>query len=222
MATENGANPPHLLPYRAILEHLMPGNDKPFSQACENNKAAIFEQLRFHFARLGKVLEIASGTGQHAVHFAAGLPHLQWQSSDLAENLPGIQAWTEEANLQNLLPPVCLDVRRRPWPVQKIDAVYAANCAHIMHWPVVGEMFKGISQVLDADGLFVLYGPFNYVGRFTSASNEAFDSHLKAGDAGMGIRAYEALEKLANEVGLLLIADHAMPANNRLLVWQRV
>ncbi len=200
----------------------MPRTNKPFSQACENNKAVILERLMFHFAQVGKVLEIASGTGQHAVHFAAGLPHLQWQSSDLAENLPGIQAWTGEANLQNLLPPVCLDVCTRPWPVQNIDAVYAANCAHIMHWPVVCEMFKGIRQVLDADGLFVLYGPFNYVGRYTSTSNEAFDHHLKAGDAGMGIRDYEAVEKLASDVGLLLIADHAMPANNRLLVWQRV
>ncbi len=195
--------------------------DKPFSQACENNKAAILECLQEHFSSTRRVLEIASGSGQHAVHFAAGLPHLEWQTSDLAVNHGGIQAWVDDAGLANLHPPLCLDVREVPWQISDIDAVFSANCAHIMHWPVVCDMFKGVSKLLPCGGVFALYGPFNYAGTFTSPSNAAFDAGLKARDPAMGIRDYEALAALAEAGALVPIADHAMPANNRLTVWQR-
>ena len=199
----------------------MPALDKPFSQASENNKVAILARLLEHFSSVQRVLEIASGTGQHAVYFAAGLPHLEWQTSDLEVNHAGIQAWIDEAKLANLRSPRVLDVRRENWPFTGIDAVFSANCAHIMHWPVVCDMFKGVSRVLTTGGIFILYGPFNYAGAFTSPSNAAFDGHLKAQDPGMGIRDYEALAVLAEAGGLAPVADYAMPANNRLLVWQR-
>ena len=194
---------------------------KPFSQSCENNKSAIVEHLIAHLARVQRVLEIASGTGQHAVHFAASLPHLDWLSSDLEVNHAGIQAWIDEAGLANLHPPVNLDVRLWPWPVTGIDAVFSANCAHIMHWQVVCDMFLGVSKLLPNGGQFLLYGPFNYAGTYTSPGNAAFDAQLKAQDPGMGIRDYEALETLAGNLDLVPIADYAMSANNRLLIWQR-
>ena len=204
-----------------VPESILSSHAKPFSQACENNKAAILGCLVEHFAGVGRVLEIASGSGQHAVHFAAGLPHLEWLTSDLDSNHAGIRAWIDEAGLDNLQPPLSLDVRQHPWPVTDIDAVYSANCAHIMHWPVVIEMFQGVSQLLPTGGLFALYGPFNYSGAYTSPGNAAFDAQLKARDPGMGIRDWDDLSALADGLGLVPVADHAMPANNRLLVWQR-
>ncbi len=195
---------------------------KPFCQSSENNKEAISVRLREHFAHLQRVLEIASGTGQHAVHFAAQLPHLEWLCSDLEINHAGIRAWIDEAGRDNLHYPLNLDVRRWPWPVTAVDAVFSANCAHIMHWPVVCSMFQGVARLLTPGGLFVLYGPFNYSGAYTGPGNEAFDAQLKNQDPAMGIRDYEALEALGAGLQMVPVADHAMPANNRLLVWQRV
>jgi cyclopropane fatty-acyl-phospholipid synthase-like methyltransferase len=196
-------------------------NAKRFSQSCENNKSAIAEHLIVHFAKFQRVLEIASGTGQHAAHFAGLLPHLQWLCSDLEVNHAGIQAWIDEAELPNLHSPVSLDVRQWPWPVTDVDAVFSANCAHIMHWSAVCDLFKGVSKLLPSGGQFMLYGPFNYSGTFTSPGNAAFDAQLKSEDPGMGIRDYEALNAMATDLSLLPIADYAMPANNRFLVWQR-
>lgn len=194
---------------------------KPFSQACENNKRPILAVLREAFAGLTEVLEIGSGTGQHAVFFAAELPALRWQPSDRAENLPGIRAWCGEAALPNLLPVLELDVCQQPWPVAAADAVFSANTAHIMGWDGVEAMFAGVGGRLRPGGVFCLYGPFNYGGRYTSPSNAEFDTWLKSVDPVRGIRDFEAVDELARRTGLVLAGDHAMPANNRTLVWRR-
>lgn len=193
---------------------------KPFSQACENNKQPILAVLREAFAAAGTVLEIGSGTGQHAVFFAAQMPWLRWLPSDCAPNLPGIRAWCDDAALPNLLAPIELDVTAT-WPVLQADAVFSANTAHIMPWPAVEIFFAGVGRLLPANGVFALYGPFNYDGRYTSESNADFDQWLKSADRRRGIRDFEAVNALAERAGFALLADHAMPANNRTLVWRK-
>jgi len=204
-----------------ILLGAGPMMDKPYSQACENNKAPILAVLREALGECRRVLEIGSGTGQHAVHFAAALAHLEWQPSDCAPNLPGLRAWVDDADLANLRAPLALNVQDRPWPLISFDAVFSANTAHIMHWPAVERMFAGVGEYLDTPGVMALYGPFRYAGRHTAASNARFDAWLRARDPDMGVRDFEALAALAREAGLELLADHAMPANNRTLVWRR-
>ncbi|MEW5892801.1 MAG: DUF938 domain-containing protein [Pseudomonadota bacterium] len=198
----------------------MPPTEKPHAPACERNRAPILEVLRDHFADRRQVLEIGSGTGQHAVFFAAALPHLIWQASDRPENLPGIELWLAEAGLANTPPALALDVNGR-WPAQRYDAVFSANTLHIMHWAEVERTFAGLAGVLAPDAKLIVYGPFNYNGRFTSASNAEFDAWLKQRGAHQGIRDFEAVHALAAGIGLELIEDRAMPANNRCLVWAR-
>ena len=195
--------------------------DKPFSPACERNRAPILAVLREHFIARRRVLEVGSGTGQHAVHFAAAMPWLTWQCSDVADNLPGIGAWLEDAALPNTPAPVVLDVARDPWPPDAFDAVFSANSLHIMGWPEVEAFFAGLPAVLDASATVAVYGPFNYGGAYTSDSNRDFDGWLKARDPRSGIRDFEAVDALARDAGLHLLDDVAMPANNRCLVWQR-
>ncbi|WP_337053328.1 DUF938 domain-containing protein [Pseudoxanthomonas sp. USHLN014] len=195
--------------------------DKPFAPSCARNRDPILAVLRPLLARTRRVLEIGSGTGQHAVHFAAALPQLCWQTSERAEHLPGIAAWLDEAALPNTPPPLELDVARGPWPAQTFDAVFTANTLHIMGWPQVQACFAGLSGVLEHGGVLAVYGPFNYGGAFTSDSNAQFDQWLKARDPVSGIRDLEAVDALARGIGLRLEADHAMPANNRFLVWRR-
>lgn len=192
---------------------------KAFSQACENNKVPILEVLRPLFVDRRAVLEIGSGTGQHAAYFAACLSHLVWQTSDVAANHPSIEAWI--LGIDNARPPMILDVDADDWPRERYDGAFSANTAHIMHWPSVVNMFHGIVDILQPNAVFALYGPFNYGGEYTSSGNERFDRQLRATDAGMGIRDFEAVAGLAGSVGMTLLADHAMPANNRTLVWQR-
>ncbi|WP_445730384.1 DUF938 domain-containing protein [Marinobacter mobilis] len=194
---------------------------KPFSQACENNKQPILEQLQRFLPDSGLILEIGTGTGQHAVHFAAALPQLQWQPSDRPEAVDNCRPWLAEAARCNILPPLALDVSVTPWPLQQADAVFSANTSHIMAWPDVEGMFAGVAGLLPEGGRFCLYGPFNYQGRYTSDSNRNFDHYLKSQTPTMGLRDMDDLEALAARVGLGLIADVAMPANNRFLVWQR-
>ena len=191
-----------------------------FSPACERNRDPILAILRDAFADARSVLEIGSGTGQHAVYFAERMPHLSWQTSDLPGNHPSIVAWQLEAALPNVLPPLALDVSGA-WPAGPYDAVFSANTCHIMAWEQVAAMFAGIGRVLRTGGTACIYGPFNYVGKFTSAGNAQFDAALRAQAAHMGIRDAEAVARLAEEQGLTLLADHAMPANNRLLAWRR-
>jgi SAM-dependent methyltransferase len=194
---------------------------KPHSPSCEKNQGPILDVLRLVFADRKRVFEIASGTGQHAVHFGRALPHLVWQTSELPPNLAGIQAWLDEARLPNVLPPLQLDVNDTAWPVENIDAVFNANTVHIVAWPEVQRMFEGIGRVLGKDGILCLYGPFNYAGKFTSDSNARFDQWLKAHSGHSGVRDFEAVNQLAEAQGLRLLRDVAMPSNNRTLVWQR-
>jgi hypothetical protein len=194
---------------------------KPHSEACERNREPILQVLRQWFTQPGTALEIGAGTGQHAVHFAGGLPHLEWQPTDCEENLAGIGLWVSEAALPNLRAPLKLDVRDSEWPVQTADYIFSANTAHIMSWAEVESMFAGVARVLRTRGLFALYGPFNRDGHFTSASNQAFDASLRVRDPKMGLRDDQALQALAREHGLRFTGEHAMPANNRLLLWTR-
>lgn len=194
----------------------------PFSPACERNREPILAVLREYLAIPAWVLEIGSGTGQHAEFFAAHLPHLQWQSSDRADYLPGLAARRTQADLPNLPAPFELDVARRElWPAQRFDAAYSANTLHIMGWPEVEQFFAMLGEVLDPKSTLIVYGPFNYGGRFTSESNAAFDAQLRADDPKRGIRDFEAVDALARAQGFALVADIAMPANNRSLVWTR-
>ena len=194
---------------------------KSFADSCEENKHPILEVLRTEFSATKNVLEIGSGTGQHAVFFAEQLPHLTWQPSDVIESHTSIVAWMADAQLDNVLPPIELDVARHHWPKNIYDGIFTANTAHIMSWPEVVEMFNGVNQVLAQQGKFCLYGPFNYQGHYTSPSNAHFDQWLKARDPQSGIRDFEALSALADENDLKLVKDYEMPVNNRLLVWQK-
>lgn len=194
--------------------------NKPFSQACENNKQPILNVISAVFSRHERVLEIGSGTGQHAVFFASQMPQLRWQCSDQAEYLPGIQAWISEAALSNLETPLELDVTKA-WPITALPAIFSANTVHIMHWLQVESLFDGLNKHLRAGGDFCLYGPFNYHGTYTSESNARFDQWLKQRDPGMGIRDIEAICALATASSMALLADYPMPANNRLLHFQK-
>jgi SAM-dependent methyltransferase len=192
----------------------------PWSQACENNKGPILSLLREVLADRRRVLEIGAGTGQHAAFFAPALGHLEWQPSDLLRNHPGIAAWRAAASAPNLQPPIALDVLERPWPVVDADAVFSANTAHIMPWTAVRSMLQGVGALLPPGGLFLLYGPFRYGDEHTSASNAAFDARLRREDPRMGVRDAHRLDRVALSRGLVLEADHPMPANNRLRIWR--
>ena len=194
---------------------------KPYSEACERNREPILSVLQAHFADRRQVLEVGSGTGQHAAHFAAGLPHLSWQCSDRGENLPGVRAWLDAVALGNTPEPIELDVARSPWPRQRFDAAFSANTLHIMGWSEVEAMFAGLDGVLDAAATLVVYGPFKRNGGHTAASNEAFDASLRARDPRMGVRALEDVDGLAAGIGLRRHAVVDMPANNLCVVWHR-
>ena len=200
--------------------------ERPYSPSCDRNREPILEVLQRHFQDRHRVLEIGSGTGQHAVYFAAAMPWLQWQCSDRAENLPGIRMWLDEAQLTNTSLPVELDVATGPWPRAgagdgHFDAVFSANTLHIMGWPEVEAFFAGLDGMLADDAIVVVYGPFNYGGAYTSDSNRDFDAWLKARDPRSGIRDAEAVNALAAGIALQMVEDVAMPANNRCLVWRR-
>jgi len=193
-----------------------------FSQAAENNKSHIGDLLVGTFAPCRHVLEIASGTGQHAVHMGIVLPDTIWQTSDLIENHSTIIARLEREAGENVRMPLELDVAQDPWPVDKVDGIFAANAVHIMSWQHVEQLFFGAGQVLSNKGILALYGPYKYDGKFTTESNARFEQWLKDRDPESGIRDFEAVDALAKDAGLSLVADHAMPANNQLLIWQRV
>lgn len=193
---------------------------KPYSPASDRNRDPILAVLLRHFSTARTVLEIGSGTGQHAVYFAQAMPALTWQCSDRAEYLPGIRQWLDEAQLPNTPPPIELDVTS-PWPSTKFDAVFSANTLHIMGWEEVKAFFHGLDALLADRATLAVYGPFNYNGAFTSDSNREFDESLRERNPHMGIRDFEAVDALARNIGLQLIEDAAMPANNRCLVWRR-
>jgi SAM-dependent methyltransferase len=200
---------------------------KPYSPSCDRNKDPILDVLRDYFADRRDVLEIGSGTGQHAVHFATAMPWLRWQCSDHIDYMPGIRMWLDDAGLLNMPAPFALQavldprLGLAPLPPSRYDAVFSANTLHIMGWPEVQALFAGLPSVFAENALLAIYGPFNYSGAFTSDSNRDFDTSLKERDPRSGIRDYEAVNALAEGIGLDLIADIAMPANNRMLVWRR-
>lgn len=191
------------------------------SEACERNKGPILALLRGELAASRTVLEIGSGTGQHAVYFAAHLPQLQWQPTEVAAQLPELAARIRREGSPNLRAPLPLDVGEPPWTVPGADAVFSANTLHIMSWERVRDFFGGIGTLLTTPGVLCVYGPFRYRGAYTSDSNAEFDRCLKGRDPLSGIRDFEALDALAQAEGLTLAADHDMPANNRTLVWRR-
>tara|TARA_R110000787_G_scaffold58974_1_gene133855 strand:- start:53 stop:646 length:594 start_codon:yes stop_codon:yes gene_type:complete len=194
---------------------------KAFSQACENNKSPILSLLVDTFNKCKTVLEIGSGTGQHAVYFAPNLPWLTWQTSDVLVNHQGIGQWLNEYPAVNLLHPIELDLNYH-WPIEKVDAIYTANTLHIVSWSLVQAFFSGVSQHVNQQGKLCIYGPFNYQGKYTSESNAGFDLWLKERDSKSAIRDIEAIKALAENAGFSLENDHAMPANNRLLVFTKV
>lgn len=196
--------------------------EKPHSPSCERNRDPILAVLAEYFPGHCCVLEIGSGTGQHAVHFAQAMPLWHWQCSDRAENLPGIRLWLEEAALPNTPAPIEFDVASGEGPGAQYDAVFSANSLHIMSWEEVQALFRGLPNVLETAARVAVYGPFNDDGQFSSDSNARFDQSLKARASHMGIRDQSAVDALAQVAGLELIAAVPMPANNRCLIWQRV
>ena len=192
----------------------------PFSQACENNKAPILEILRRIFGESEHVLEIGSGTAQHAHYFAPLLPHLIWQTSDVEENLADIKRWLNTCEVEQPKP-LLLNMLNPVWP-DNYDAVFSANTAHIMSWSLTEKMIRHVGENLPEDGKFVLYGPFNYDGAFTSESNERFEQWLKSVSLERGIRDFEKVNACAQNAGMELLEDNAMPANNRTLVWKKL
>lgn len=196
--------------------------EKPFSNACENNKKPILEVLKQYLIQHQNVLEIGTGTGQHAVYFAKELQNIHWQCSDRSENHAGIQLWLQENPAPNLYSPIDLDVANfEKWPKQNFDAVFSSNTCHIMSWDEVQRMFNGVGNLLSNNGLLIIYGPFNKDGQFTSESNQRFQQWLKQQGSHMGIRDMGELDKLAAKNDMKRIAEIPMPANNFILIWQK-
>lgn len=193
---------------------------KQYSPSCDQNKEPILNVIKPLLSAAKSVLEIGSGTGQHSVYFAKAMDHLTWQASDQNVYLPSINAWIDEAQLTNTPQAFELDVTHS-WPIDTYNAIFSANTVHIMSWEMVLEFFKGISNTLTNNGLFILYGPFNVNGKYTSESNANFDLWLAQQNPKSAIRDFEALNDLANQFNLNLIKDIEMPANNKILVWQK-
>ncbi|KFI22982.1 DUF938 domain-containing protein [Nitrosococcus oceani] len=193
---------------------------KNFSQACENNKKPILEILKIVLKEPGEVLEIGSGSGQHALYFGEHLPHLNWQPTELPAGISALRDNLSVAPLENILMPRVLDVCQYPWPISSVASIFTANTLHIMAWPDVRHFFKGVGRVLNPHGLLCVYGPFRYSGNYTSESNAYFDRWLKERNPESGIRNFEDVNFLAQEQGLELLHDYSMPANNQLLIWE--
>jgi cyclopropane fatty-acyl-phospholipid synthase-like methyltransferase len=193
---------------------------KPYASDCDENKGVILDALRPLLANKRTILEIGSGTGQHAVYFAQNMSHLLWQPSDLAEHHAGMMQWLNEAHLDNLLAPIELNVSTSHWPDTRFDGIFSANTLHIMNSQNVEDLFHRIAAHLNPGGLLIVYGPFNVHGHYTSESNARFDAFLKARDPQSGIKDTEWLNSLAQAGGLIEYADIAMPQNNRILCWK--
>ncbi len=192
---------------------------KPFAESCVQNRGPILNVLRPLLADRKALLEIGSGTGQHAVYFAPEFPQLIWQTSDVPEHHSGIQMWLDESEANNIKSPLVLDVLQSDWPATRYDSVFTANTLHIMNPAMVETCIAGVGQLLEVGGLFIVYGPFNYNGQYTSESNAEFDRWLVRRGTGSAIRDFERINELAGAAGMVLEQDVAMPANNRMLVW---
>jgi len=196
----------------------------PFSAACERNQSVIFEELKPYFKEIESVLEIGTGTAQHALYFANTMSHLKWQTADREDYPDGIHAQLSAANLSNVLAPFTLDVNQTDWlPDElKYQAIYTANTLHIMNWQSVEAFFAGIPKITHDEAFLFIYGPFKYAGKFTSNSNNEFDQTLRSRGVGSAIRDFEEIEKCANNAGFQLLKDISMPANNQLLIWRKI
>jgi SAM-dependent methyltransferase len=193
-----------------------------YSQSAENNRPYILAELEKLFDHPGVVLEIGSGSGQHAVNFAASMDHLTWQPTDRGEYLSGLTPNIQELAGTNVLKPLELDVADEVWPVSEMDYVYSANTLHIMSADHGKELIKGVGRTLKNGGMLALYGPFKYGGEFTTESNENFDLWLKNRDPLSGIRDFESVQQLAIEANMTFLTDIPMPANNQLLVFKKI
>jgi SAM-dependent methyltransferase len=194
---------------------------KQFSPSYERNKDFILPVLQEVLPDNGLVLEIGSGSGQHAAFFASHLPRLVWQPTDVAANLPSITQWQIEAGLSNLRAPLELDLLAKTWPVSSAQAVVCINTVHIVAWQGVENLFSGAGRVLSAGGVMFVYGAYRYATRPLEPSNEEFDRWLKARDPASGVRDFEAVNALAQQQGLILVSDRAMPGNNRCIWWRK-
>ena len=194
---------------------------KQFAPSCERNKDPILAILSEILNTGGVVLEVGSGSGQHAAHFARAMPHVEWQPSDVAENLPSIRAWRAEAGLPNLREPLMLDLLAGDWPVTEARAVACINTIHIVSWTAVENLFAGAGRILPPGGILYVYGPYRYAHRPLEPSNEEFDCWLQARDSQSGVRLFEDVNRLAAQQGLSLAGDRSMPANNRSIWWKK-
>jgi len=195
--------------------------NKPIAEACLRNQQPIAEKLVQLLPNAGYLLELGSGTGQHAVYCAQRLPHINWQPSDVQQNLAGINSWVDDAALANILPTIELDVDQ-PWPIHRADYVFTANTIHYISLDSVKNLFAGVSNILPKKGLFIAYGPVNENGEYTSEGNVRLDAWLKGSVNPLaGIKDLELLKSLAALEQLTLVDNIAMPANNRLLVIQK-
>ncbi len=195
--------------------------DLPFSQAAENNREPIQRILDRHLNGVESLLEIGSGTAQHAVEFAQRYQNLNWQASDIPAALTTVNQRIDAARLPNLPQAVALDVTRQPWPEGSYGAVYTANSLHIMSADSVECFFSVVGNVVKEGGKLLIYGPFKYDGNFTTDSNARFDLWLKERDPLSGIRDFEWVNELATAANFNFLEDNAMPANNQFLVWSR-
>ncbi len=192
--------------------------------ATQRNREPILERLAHWLDGPATVLEVASGTGQHAVFFAEKLPHLVWQPTDGdPSSLESISAWAEESGLPNLRPPLLLDASSSDWPVVagEVDTIFNANMIHIAPWSAAQGLLAGAGQVLPVAGRLVLYGPFKIDGAHTSPSNAAFDESLRARDPRWGVRALEDVRATAEASGLVHEETAELPANNKLVVFRK-
>lgn len=190
--------------------------------ATARNRDPIASVLDRVLPQQGLVLELASGSGEHAVYFASRYPTLQWQPTDLdPAHLASIEAWAREAQLPNLLPPIRLDATSHPWPVDQAAAVGAINLIHIAPWETCVGLLEGAAAVLPSGGSLFLYGPYRVAGVHTAPSNESFDASLRARNPLWGVRDLEAVDTEAGTHGLRLVETVQMPANNLSLVFRR-
>ena len=196
-------------------------DDLPFSQASENNKTAILEVFSRHFGDKDSLLELAGGTGQHAVFFASLFTYLTWQSSDIPSNVSSLNRRIGSAELENLPLAIPIDVNDKPWGCSAYDAIFTANSLHIMSAESVESFFSEVASHITQGGLLIVYGPFKYNNKFTTESNEEFDLWLKVRDPVSGVRDFEWVNSLAESAGLILLEDNPMPANNQMLVWKK-
>ena len=195
---------------------------KWFTATAERNKGPITDVLARVLPRRGVVLEIASGTGQHVTHFARALQGLTWQPSDSDPELrESIALRVRDEQLLNVNPPIDLDVRRLPWPLQSADALVCINMIHVAPWSATLALFEGAKTLLPTQHVLFLYGPYRRYGRHTSESNAQFDSDLRGHDPEWGLRDLEAVSEVADRAGLVLTEIVEMPANNFSLVFKR-